>query len=86
MRRNPHIGSLHPYEDLMEPTEDDLTKLHDRTFVKQLEALGIAKSMIVARAAIVDFYKADGHIKRWIKEFKLDEDGHLRKLAPGLDS
>jgi hypothetical protein len=57
----------------MNPTEEELATLHDRTFVKQLEALGVAKGMMVARAAIVDFYKADGHIKRWIKDFKLDE-------------
>lgn len=66
-------GCLHAYQDLQDPTDEDLSALEQRLFVRQMGKLGVSTGTTLAKAAMVDFYKAEGHIKRWAQEFKLEQ-------------
>lgn len=66
------VGALKPYNNLMSPDENDLNALKDRWFAQQLIQVGITHDNFQFKAAVTDYYKADGHIKRWKEEFRID--------------
>lgn len=67
------LPNLPRYEALEEPIGAELTELIGRLFVHQLQALGLQDTSVLVRTAMVDFYKADGHRKRWLEELRLDQ-------------
>lgn len=59
------------------PTEETLNDsqiegLRKRTFVQQILAIGHLGDGHMIASAMLDFYKADAHRKRWIEEFRVD--------------
>jgi hypothetical protein len=65
------LTGLPAFEELLRPTEADLAPLHDRLFVRQLAAIGHVRGNFAAASAVVEFYKADGHILRWLRDLRL---------------
>lgn len=67
-------SSLPVYIDLDNPSDEDLANLSERLFVRQLALLGLSDGNAMYKAALVDFYKADGHIKRWAEQLRLSPE------------
>lgn len=65
------LTGLPTFAELLRPTEDDLAPLHERLFVQQLVAIGHVRGKASVTSAVVEFYKADGHILRWLRDLRL---------------
>ncbi|MBB5045482.1 hypothetical protein HNR60_000211 [Rhodopseudomonas rhenobacensis] len=65
------VSSLPIFEDITNPDADQKARLLQRLFVQQLMAIGHAPDKFAVAGALVDVYKADGHIKRWLEGLRL---------------
>jgi hypothetical protein len=65
------VSSLPIFADITNPDADQTTILLQRLFVRQLIAIGHAPDKTTVAGALLDFYKADGHIKRWLESLRL---------------
>lgn len=65
------VSSLPIFEDITDPDSDQKAHLLQRLFVRQLTAIGHAPDRMTVAGALIDVYKADGHIKRWLEELRL---------------
>ncbi|AZO61856.1 hypothetical protein EJ078_23315 [Mesorhizobium sp. M1A.F.Ca.IN.022.06.1.1] len=61
------VSSLPIFEDITDPDADQKARLLQRLFVRQLMAIGHAPDKTTVAGALLDVYKADGHIKRWLE-------------------
>ncbi|AOO79653.1 ABC-three component system protein [Bosea vaviloviae] len=52
--------------------ETQVATLRERTFVQQILAVGHHVDGEMMASAMLDFYKADAHRKRWIEDFRVD--------------
>ncbi|MGO4116880.1 ABC-three component system protein [Rhizobium ruizarguesonis] len=64
--------TLPMFEDIGKPGDDDVNVLRRRLFVKQLAAIGHTGGMVAVSSAMTDYYKADGHIKRWVQNLQVE--------------
>lgn len=65
------VSSLPIFEDLANPDSDEKTSLKSRLFVQQLSAIGHNPDRTTVAGALIDYYRADGHIKRWVRDLRL---------------
>ncbi|WP_047191425.1 ABC-three component system protein [Microvirga vignae] len=65
------VSSLPIFEDITNPDADQKARLLQRLFVRQLMAIGHAPDKTAVAGALLDVYKADGHIKRWLESLRL---------------
>lgn len=65
------LARLPIFDDISSPDADQKTLLLQRLFVRQLTAIGHAPDKTAVAGALIDFYKADGHIKRWLEGLRL---------------
>jgi hypothetical protein len=65
------VSSLPIFEDITDPDADQKARLLQRLFVRQLIAVGHAPERTAVAGALLDVYKADGHIKRWLEGLRL---------------
>lgn len=68
------VSELPTFDDIQKPDSDVESDLKRRLFVRQLEKVGHKPDRTMVAQALVDFFKADGHIKRWMETFKLTPD------------
>lgn len=62
-----------PRYDTTEVLDDaQVAALRERTFVEQILAVGHRVDGELMASAMLDFYKADAHRKRWIEDFRVD--------------
>lgn len=66
------LSGLPRYSALEQPTEADVAALRTRLFVRQLSAVSLGPESDLVRAAILDYYKADGHRKKWLEDLRID--------------
>jgi len=66
------LSALPSYEMAEQLASDDVTSLRERMFVRQILAVGHRSEGTLIAAAMLDFYKADAHRKRWIEELRVD--------------
>ena len=52
--------------------DDEIDTLTKRTFVQQILAIGHRHGGELMASAMLDFYKADAHRKRWLEELRID--------------
>lgn len=65
------VSSLPIFEDITDPDADQKAHLLQRLFVRQLMVIGHAPDKTAVAGALLDVYKADGHIKRWLEGLRL---------------
>ncbi len=65
------VSTLPIFEDISSPDADQKARLLQRLFVRQLMAVGHSPDKLAVASAMLDFYKADGHIKRWLEGLRL---------------
>ncbi len=78
-----NISSLPRYQIVDALNEDQIRALNERTFVKQILETGYKQSGTLVVAAMLDFYKADAHRKRWLEELLID-NADLRQFEAEL--
>jgi len=67
------LPGLPHYTELEQaPDENQVATFLGWLFVRQLLLLGLKPENELVASAIVDFYKADGHRKKWLEELRLD--------------
>jgi hypothetical protein len=64
-------SALPAFDDLVQPTEGDLSPLYSRLFVAQMALLGMGANNSAVAGAVIDYYRAEGHIKRWMEQLRL---------------
>ncbi len=65
------VSTLPIFEDITGPDADQKARLLQRLFVRQLTVIGHSPDKIAVAGALLDYYKADGHIKRWLEGLRL---------------
>lgn len=65
------VSTLPIFEDITSPDADQKARLLQRLFVRQLMAIGHSPDKVAVAGALLDVYKADGHIKRWLEGLRL---------------
>lgn len=65
------VSNLPIFEDITNPDADQKAGLLQRLFVRQLMSIGYAPDKTAVAGALLDVYKADGHIKRWLEGLRL---------------
>lgn len=60
----------YPTEEVL--NDSQIEGLRKRTFVQQILATGHRREGEMIASAMLDFYKADAHRKRWVEEFRVD--------------
>lgn len=66
------VSELPSFSDMMEPDGETTKDLKTRLFVRQLQAVGHSPDRNMVAGAVVDYYRADGHIKRWMQDLRLE--------------
>ncbi|MGC1301869.1 MAG: ABC-three component system protein [Caulobacteraceae bacterium] len=66
------LSALPRYDIADALADDEVEALRGRTFVQQILAIGHRPEGELMLSAMLDFYKADAHRKRWIEEFRVD--------------
>jgi len=65
------VSTLPIFDDITSPDADQKARLLRRLFVRQLMAIGHSPDKMAVAGALLDVYKADGHIKRWLEGLRL---------------
>jgi hypothetical protein len=67
-----NLAGLPRYETPDALDEEQVSTLLERTFVHQILAVGHRADGELMISAMLDFYKADAHRKRWVEDFRVD--------------
>lgn len=68
------LSSLKSYPEIGNPDAATLAELQRWMFVRQLQAIGLPVSNVLVGQAMIEFYRAEGHIKRWTQDLRLTQD------------
>lgn len=67
------LKSLRQHRDIAEPDAATLEDYRGWTFVRQLGALRMTDTGVLVGRAMIEFYRAEGHIQRWTQELQLTQ-------------